>query len=178
MSVPKRPSSIPGVGAPEKVVPTAAVRVVVEDEWPALKKVRLAALQDTPRAFWASYDEVVTWPDERWRLWAASGAAYIAWLGEKPSGLAAGIIHDGEHHLINMWLAPEARGHGLAEGLILAVAGWARRDGASVLTLWVVDGNESGRRLYERLGFELTGETQPFPEGDPRTESKMALRLT
>ncbi|HEY9251291.1 MAG TPA: hypothetical protein VIP06_01450, partial [Nocardioides sp.] len=94
MPAPKRPSSIPGVGAPEKVVPTAQVRVVVEDEWPALKKVRLAALQDTPRAFWASYDEVVTWPDERWRLWAASGSAYIAWLGEKPSGLAAGIIHE------------------------------------------------------------------------------------
>ncbi|MBG6095925.1 GNAT family N-acetyltransferase [Nocardioides luteus] len=178
MSAPRRPSSLPGAGTPAKVVPTAEVRVVVEDEWPALKQVRLAALQDTPEAYWDSYEEVATWPDERWRLWAASGAAVIAWVGDKPSGLAAGIIQDDEHHMISMWLAPDARGHGLAEALVHGVADWARRDGATVLTLWVVDGNESGRRLYERIGFELTGDVQPFPEGDPRTESKMALRLT
>lgn len=178
MSAPKRPSSLPGVGTPEKAVPTAAVRVVVEEEWEALKQVRLAALQDTPEAYWDSYEEVAAWPDERWKLWAASGAAVIAWVGDKPSGLAAGIILDGEHHMISMWLAPDARGHGLAEALVHGVADWARRDGATVLTLWVVDGNESGRRLYERIGFEPTGDTQPFPEGDPRTESKMAMRLT
>ena len=157
---------------------TAAVRIVTEDQWESLREVRLAALQDTPDAYWSSYAEVAAWPEDRWRLWAASGAAVIAWVGDKPCGLAAGIIHEDEHHMISMWLAPQARGHGLAEALVHSVSDWARRDGATILTLWVVDGNSAGRRLYERLGFELTGDVQPFPEGDPRTESKMALRLT
>jgi GNAT superfamily N-acetyltransferase len=43
--------------------------------------------------------------------------------------------------LRSMWVEPAHRGQGLADGLVMAVAAWARSEGARVLTLWVLDGN-------------------------------------
>lgn len=158
------------------------VRVVREAEWSALRDVRLAALKDTPEAFWSSYDVEASWPDERWRAWASSGAVFVAWTDGRAVGLAAGTVHDRpglepDHHLVSMWVAPEARGRGIAPRLIEAVVGWARSAEARSLSLWVVDGNAAARRVYERAGFVLTGEHQDFPGGDPRTESRMLLEL-
>ena len=157
------------------------VRATREDEWPALRKVRLASLQDSPEAFWSSYEEMVDQPETFWRQRAASGTLFLAWSRSgDPVGIAGGMRMDDrpeERHLISMWVSPEARGHGIARLLVDAVVDWARADGAQELSLWVVDGNERALRLYERLGFRLTGDRQDFPGDDPRTESRMLLTL-
>jgi ribosomal protein S18 acetylase RimI-like enzyme len=64
-----------------------------------------------------------------------------------------------------MWVAPAARGSGLADRLIDAVVDWARANEASEVTLGVTPGNDRARRVYLRYGFELSERDVPF-EGD------------
>ncbi len=158
------------------------VRAVREDEWRDLRETRLAALKDTPQAFWSTYERDEALPEEAWRERAAAGSTFLARDGTgRPVGMATGIAHPAHpatsRELVGMWVAPVARGHGVAAQLIEAVVDWARADGASELGLWFVDGNETARRVYERAGFALTGDHQDFPGDDPRTESRMVRLL-
>lgn len=55
--------------------------------------------------------------------------------------------------LISAWVAPGARGSGVADALMTAVTDYARRAGASVLRLSVRRFNARAIDLYERTGF-------------------------
>jgi GNAT superfamily N-acetyltransferase len=45
------------------------------------------------------------------------------------------------------------RGTGIAEAIVHAVVEWAVSEGGDAVVLWVGDGNNRARRLYERMGF-------------------------
>lgn len=58
--------------------------------------------------------------------------------------------------IISMWVAPTARGKGIASMLITAVIRWAEESGAGRLTLSVMPTNTAARRTYERNGFNAS----------------------
>jgi ribosomal-protein-alanine N-acetyltransferase len=62
-----------------------------------------------------------------------------------------------EIHINNVALRPGLRGHGLGTALMQHVFAEARRLGATRATLEVRASNVAARRLYERLGFYLSG---------------------
>jgi GNAT superfamily N-acetyltransferase len=64
------------------------------------------------------------------------------------------------------FVRPQARGRGVGEAVIEAVAGWAIQKGATAVHLWVTETNKRARMLYERCGFTATDERQPLPS-DP-----------
>lgn len=59
--------------------------------------------------------------------------------------------------LTSSFVAPWARGHGLARGLLAAVEQAARRAGVAILNLDVRDTQEAAIRLYEAAGFTRWG---------------------
>ena len=59
--------------------------------------------------------------------------------------------------LTTFFLAPWARGYGLARMLVEVVADAAREDGLSVLNLDVRETQERAIQIYEQLGFERWG---------------------
>jgi len=59
--------------------------------------------------------------------------------------------------LQHAFIAPWARGHGLARSLTLSVEEEARREGFTVLTLDVRETQEAAIKLYESLGYERWG---------------------
>ena len=61
-------------------------------------------------------------------------------------------------HLMHAYVAPYARGHGLARLLTLAVEERARGLGYHVLNLDVRETQEAAIHLYERLGYVRWGE--------------------
>jgi ribosomal protein S18 acetylase RimI-like enzyme len=63
--------------------------------------------------------------------------------------------------LQHAFIAPWARGHGLARGLTLSIEEEARRAGFTVLTLDVRETQEAAIKLYESLGYERWG-VNPF----------------
>jgi ribosomal protein S18 acetylase RimI-like enzyme len=61
-----------------------------------------------------------------------------------------------------MWVAPAARGAGLADLLISTVIEHARAAGAEQVTLWVAVGNARAHAFYRRAGFRPTGRRQLY----------------
>jgi ribosomal protein S18 acetylase RimI-like enzyme len=153
------------------------LRTVGPDDWQVWRGVRLAALADAPEAFGA---RLADWQgandrEERWRqrLSIPGAEDYLAYLDGQPVGMATGVpAEDGGDgvELISMWVSPAVRGRGVADALIAAVEGYARRRGARVLRLDVRTTNVPAIRLYERNGLTDVGEAA---EPDERTMEKV-----
>ncbi len=65
---------------------------------------------------------------------------------------------DRSRELHRLYVAPDAKGAGIAQRLMDDVLGWARADGADALYLSVWEKNERAQRFYRRYGFEHIGE--------------------
>jgi ribosomal protein S18 acetylase RimI-like enzyme len=76
-----------------------------------------------------------------------------------------------------MWVAPEARGRGVAVALLDASIAWARSIGAQCVRLGVVSGNDAATRLYRRAGFRDVGAPEPLRPGSAAFEQAMQLDL-
>jgi GNAT superfamily N-acetyltransferase len=93
-----------------------------------------------------------------------------------PAGLAGAFEErPGTPELVSMRVDPRARGRGVGEALVAAVADWAKTRDYSELHLWVTESNDPARKLYGRCGFTATGERQPLPP-DPKLQ-EFAMRL-
>jgi len=152
---------------------------VTEDSWRELRDVRLAALTEAPAAFGSSLRREQEFDEDRWRAWTRSAALFMAFAGGPPVGMAAGVRGQStaERKLVAMWVDPAWRGRNTASKLLISVVDWAASDGGKRLRLWVAEGNESARRLYEGRGFEVTGGRAPMPSNPAVYRNEMVLVL-
>jgi ribosomal protein S18 acetylase RimI-like enzyme len=149
------------------------------------KTIRLRALLDSPTAFSSTYERESQQPDEEWlrraRLWGSGPCAgYLAFEGETPCGLVAcyGEEQNTEFAtVISMWVDPAQRRAGVGAALIEALKSWAVGRSLRELRLMVTSVNAGAFRFYERLGFLMTGKTEPYPNDPAIIEHEMALRL-
>ncbi|WP_374000758.1 N-acetyltransferase family protein [Massilia sp. CFBP 13647] len=164
-----------------------AVRMLAAHEWPLYRDLRLRALAEAPAAFGSTLAEEAARSDTDWawrlNLGATSGRdlPLVAVVAGTAVGLAWTKVDAGDPLRVNLfqvWVAPQARGLGVAGALLDAALAWARGRGASTMQLGVVCGNEAARRLYERAGFRATGETEPQRPGSARMEQMMRLELS
>jgi ribosomal protein S18 acetylase RimI-like enzyme len=130
-----------------------------------VRPLRLRALRADPDAFGSTLAGEQDRPDADWDFWVDD--SLIAFDGDTPVGMA-NLKIDGDHaRLFGMWVAPEARGRGVAEALARALI---ERAGDRPITLCVAEGAHAARRLYDRLGFTPTGTTGTLrPDSDIRT---------
>jgi len=171
MSEGRSPASVPG----QAVV----VRQVTEDGWRDLRGIRLAALAEAPTAFGSSLRREEEFDENRWRDWSRSAGLFMAFAGSSPVGMAACVSGEScsERKLVGMWVDPLWRGRDAASMLVTSVVDWAGTQGAERMSLWVVEGNESARRLYTGRGFEITGSRKPLPSNPELFANEMALAL-
>ena len=141
------------------------VRATTMTDWQALRAIRLQALLDAPDAFGSTHAREAAFGEDEWRRRASRDGSFIAFLPEVcPAGLGGGYLAEPQVvELIGMFVRPQARGRGVGEAVVDAVASWARAQGASIVHLWVTETNKPGIRLYERCGFTATPERQPLP---------------
>jgi GNAT superfamily N-acetyltransferase len=158
----------------------ALVRETVLADWQALRDIRLEALRDAPSAFASTYAGEAAHDEAHWRGRSSRGGMFLAYLAgvSEPAGLAGGYQADPVTvELVSMYVRPPARGRGVGEALVAAVAGWADARQAASLHLWVTETNAPARALYQRCGFALTGERQPLPSDPSFSEVAMARPL-
>jgi GNAT superfamily N-acetyltransferase len=162
------------------------VRRAVSDEWWLVREVRLESLQDAPEAFGSTYQRDASFGEGRWRDRVIDSAWFLAESEPGPDtapeslGLVAGIRPESppeERHLVAMWVAPSARGSGVAVDLVQAVVEWSRADGASRLTLGVAEGNERARAFYLKCGFLPTDLRFPLESDATRSIEIYALSV-
>jgi ribosomal protein S18 acetylase RimI-like enzyme len=164
----------------------AGVRPLGAHEWRLYRTLRLRSLVDAPEAFCATLAEAEARTNDDWawllNLGVTSGrdCPLVAQLDGTPLGLAWAKVDAADASVVNLfqvWVAPEARGRGVALALLDAALGWARSRGARAMQLGVVCGNDAARRLYERAGFRASGEPEPQRPGSSQLEQRMRLDL-
>ena len=75
---------------------------------------------------------------------------------------------DGVWNLGLLTIRPDLQNRQLGRGLLAAAEDFARARGGRRIRMTVVNVRDSLIAWYERRGYRLTGETQPFPYGDER----------
>jgi GNAT superfamily N-acetyltransferase len=156
------------------------VRATALDDWQAMRDIRLQALRDAPDAFGSTHAREVAFAPAEWHRRAARDGSFLAFIPglTEPAGLAGGYEEEpGVTELVSMFVRPQARGHGVGEALIDAVAAWAKDQGATSVHLWVTDTNKPAIRLYERCGFTVTPERQSLPSNPALGEVGMTRPL-
>ena len=148
----------------------AQVRRVNETDWSALRDIRLRSLADSPDAFGSTLEREAAFSDADWQEWARDAAAgsaetcFLAWLEEGPVGAVGAYAKEGQVHLIAMWVAADARRHGLGRVLVEAIISWSAESGTPTIRLDVMVGNVEARRLYEGFGFAPTGRMKQYED--------------
>ncbi|MCM3922190.1 GNAT family N-acetyltransferase [Frankia sp. AiPs1] len=154
-------------------------RHIRPDEGPLLRRLRLAALADSPAAFWQTLEAARAQPAGEWARQAGAGAdspTELAAIVER-AGAAVGMVQGYTptdrpwlRELGAMWVAPAARGTGAADVLLATAVTWAIRSGAEAVKLWVAPRNLPARRLYVRNGFVVLGGPRPVTD-DPAVKT-------
>jgi GNAT superfamily N-acetyltransferase len=156
------------------------IRRLTPDDWTLFRRVRLAALADSPEAFGSSLAREQAYGEQRWRDWMRPdrGLKAVAMAGSAPAGVVGAWLppdRDGAVELFSMWVSPTVRGRGVGAALVTEVLDWAGGQRHRTVELWVVEHNETACRLYRRFGFQPSGETQPHPN-DPRQRELLMCR--
>jgi ribosomal protein S18 acetylase RimI-like enzyme len=149
------------------------------------KAARLRALQDTPTAFGATYARESQLTDADWleraRKWnGETSILYLAMDEEIACGIAGCHLDHGDAtraSLISMWTAPTHRQRGVGRLLVSEILNWAYLRNARTLQLMVTSSNEPAIAFYQRLGFTLTGHTEPYPNDPALIEYQMSRSL-
>lgn len=154
---------------------------VTDDRWETYRDVRLAALIDSPRAFWTTYAEAATRSEDEWRRYPGIVTSWLALDGDRPAG-TVGLFHGDDQptdevFLIGMWVPTFARGTGVADLLVSTALDHARSAGYRRVVLEVADENGRAAAFYERLGFRATGASGAMPWDPSVTERELALDL-
>ena len=151
-------------------------------EWATVRRLRLAALADSPAAFGSTLGRELGHGETTWRERLGASPCFLAWRDGEPVGLVAVLAEQpgsGRWHLVSMWVSPQARGCGVADRLVAAVIAQVRAVGAATVTLWVATGNARARAFYVRMGFRATGIQQTYQRDDASDleEEELALDL-
>jgi ribosomal protein S18 acetylase RimI-like enzyme len=157
------------------------VEVLTENEWSRLRDIRLTALRDHPAAFLSSYEVEADYDEQRWRQEFSRGEWNIMLADGKEIGLL-GVTRlfnrssqeynlSQEYYLEYLWVAREFRRSGAGSRLLRTVLDRLRDSGVHTVWLYILDGNEDARRLYQSFGFQSTNERQPLPNHPAGTKS-------
>jgi GNAT superfamily N-acetyltransferase len=154
---------------------------LTEDDWQTLRDIRLTALQSDGAAFGSSLERERGFKESHWRMRLRTTPSFVVRVGDHAVGLIGVIREPGapaeERHLVALWVDPKHRGRGVAQALLAAAEDWALQDGASVISLWLVDGNDDAANLYRGAGYVASGVRMPVPRDRSLTEERWTKPL-
>ena len=153
---------------------------LTEDDWEALRDVRLTALESDAATSGSSLERERGFKESHWRMRLRTTPTFVVRDGDRAVGMIGAIREPGapaeERHLVAQWVDPEHRRLGAAQALLAAAEAWAIQDGARLVSLWLVDGNE-GADLYRNAGYAPTGVRMPVPRDRSLTEERWTKLL-
>lgn len=173
---------------PAPSVHPVVIRQLTPADWEILKRIRLAALIDTPLAFATSLADTQALTDADWQERAQPSVdkppsvRFLALLDDEAVGIM-GVFTQKEGPLASLpmlftvWVDPALRGTNVADRLLAHCVEWARGTGADRCQLWVWTANDRARRFYERNGWRATGRTIPHVLDAAHTEVEYELSL-
>lgn len=158
------------------------IEVLDADEWEVLRCARLTALRDTPTAFLGDHASESVRSESEWRA-TFNGSKWIVAREQRDVVALARSLKDtdapAQRHIESVWVAPRHRRAGVLRAVLEFIL--QTEQDVDVWLMWVIkghviDGTTTARAVYERLGFESTGECQPLPDGSGRIEELLELK--
>jgi ribosomal protein S18 acetylase RimI-like enzyme len=150
---------------------------VTPADWKDLRSVRLRALADAPKAFVSEHSREACWLEEDWR----SVIQQARWVVARTAHGVIGVARSSQdpesperRYIEAVWVAPEFRRLGVGRRLVRWLIDRERKSGIKEILLWVIDSNVYARSFYFRMGFRPTGDRQPVPGAQERTEELLA----
>lgn len=157
------------------------VELVGEDAWERVAALRLRALREDPRAFASSLAREESFREQHWRMRLRAAPTWLAVVDGVDGGLVGAIEEPGatpdERHVVSLWVAPEVRRRGAARALLDAVAAWGATEGATVLTLWAIEGNDAAGALLRATGWTPSDVTMAMPRDPSVVERRWTRSL-
>jgi ribosomal protein S18 acetylase RimI-like enzyme len=148
------------------------IRLLTRCEAAIYREIRLEGLKQNSEAFSSTFEREsampLSWFEER----IVKGNIFAAFVDGALVGVAGYWPQEGAKvsHKAGLWgmyLRPAARGLGLGERLIEAIASHASGR-VEQLTLSVAEGNEAAYRLYRKMGFSEYGREMKALKQDGR----------
>jgi GNAT superfamily N-acetyltransferase len=95
------------------------VRRLTEHDWQVWREVRLAALRDSPDAFYSTLEQEQAYDEAKWRdlVKPAWGVKVVSLADDSPVGAVGAYVSEeveGAVELFGMWVSPAARGTGVS----------------------------------------------------------------
>ncbi len=148
--------------------------------------MRLRALCEEPDAYRTLFFEVANLAVEAWaeRYEKAmnAGSEQLFVVGPPGEIFGAALVTLDEQipslaTITQMWVNPEQRRNGAGTLLLGACEQWARAQGRSTITLSVTETYPKVRRLFQRNGYVMTGETEQLRSASPLVSERMTKDL-
>jgi len=157
------------------------LRRATDDDWEAVRDIRLEALQTEPGVFGSNYARESAFDEPRWREWCAGEgrAVFLLYDDDRVVGLT-GVITDRDDPTtavcVASYLQPAYRGRGLSRGFYQARIDWAREHGYRRLTVGHRESNVISMRANQAFGFQETHRA-PYTWHDGTVESEVCYAL-
>ncbi|ULO09554.1 GNAT family N-acetyltransferase [Paenibacillus sp. 19GGS1-52] len=141
------------------------IRVLQETDAPRYQELRLNSLIINPEAFGSTYEREVGFSLEtvverikpskdKFVLGAFDSNGSLVGIVTFMRENSQETVHKG--NVYGMYVAPEVRGQGLGKSLMLELLTKARDcEGLEQINLTVVSNNDSAKKLYKSVGFEV-----------------------
>lgn len=167
----------PSAGAAQsRPMDTVELKEAVEAEYPAIVALTNWAFRGQgAQASWNVEEHLlgdrVTEALLRQDLAAAPGGRLLIWrdaAGEHLGHVRLDPLDEGVWYLAMLTVRPDRQDRKLGRRLLAACEDYVRAHGGRRVRMTVVNKRESLIAWYQRRGYALTGETEPFPYGDDR----------
>lgn len=161
------------------------INLLTPNEWRTLREIRLSALRESPHAFLSTWEKESKYDRPEWQAEFARGDWYVGMVtvesADRPVSIACITRASGapahQRFLESVWVAPEFRRQGVAFSMINKVLDRLKLSGVRTVFLWVLDGNSSAMRLYERLGFVSCNHREPLKDYPGHSEELMQFHI-
>lgn len=151
-------------------------------DWQSWRSLRLEALLTAPEAFFSSYDDVCTWPDDKFIAIMQDNTIYGAFDGDNLIGsMAMGVVEGRQRQhqgvVWGVYIKPQYRGQKIGDALLEAIITQAKSI-VKQLQLSAHAENHSALRLYQRHGFEVYGiEPRAIKVGDRYYDESLMMLI-
>ncbi|WP_299727017.1 GNAT family N-acetyltransferase [uncultured Tateyamaria sp.] len=140
----------------------ATIRAATDQDVHTWRALRMDGIKRHPQAFMVSAEEAAAIPVEEDAARLSSADRFLAFLDDAPVGLIGlnphGMPRTGHRGEIGpLYVVSDARGQGVADGLLMAAMDAAQAKGIWQIELSVYVENRPAIALYERHGFSVTG---------------------
>ena len=144
----------------------SVMRFVDQEDWRALRAIRLWALTESPDAFGSTAAREQEFSEQIWRDRASgAGPTILVFDDDQPVAMGGVYVSTATEAMIwGMWTDPRVRGAGHATRVLQQLMTWCREHQRNP-SLSVSEGNGAARTFYLAHGFEATGEWEPLRPG-------------